>query len=103
MCVSYSCRSSETDQAMSDSERDQQISDRICGCEQTQPSVLPDLFTGEGDFSERIYYFESVVVVGSWDSVTKLWWMHLHVVGEAHVALTRCKAESYNGSPPRTF
>ena len=96
MYVSCSCRSSETDRAMDDSECDQQTSERICRCERTQPSVLPDLFTGEGDFSEWIHHFESVADVNGWDDdVTKLRWMHVRLIGKARVALTRCKAESY--------
>ena len=81
---------------MDDSQRDRQTSECICRCKRTQPSVLPDLFTGEGDFSEWIHHFESVAVVNGWDDdVTKLQWIHVHLVGKAHVALTRCKAGSY--------
>ena len=41
------------------------------------PVVLPEVFSGEGDFSHWIRHFESVAVVNGWeeDSV-KLQWLH---------------------------
>ena len=54
-----------------------------------RPVVLPEVFTGERDFSHWIRHFESVAVVNGWEeNFVKLQWLHVHVTGKAHVALT---------------
>ena len=64
--------------------------------ENRRPFVLPEVFSGEGDFSDWIRHFESVAVINGWeeDSV-KLQWLHVRVTGKAHVALTRVNHETY--------
>ena len=66
--------------------------------QQTCPLVLPEIFTGEGNFDYWISYFESVAVVNKWNDNDKLLWLRVRLTGKAHVAfdqLAHKMQESY--------
>ena len=45
--------------------------------QQMRPLVLPEIFTGEGNFDYWISHFESVAVVNKWNDNNKLLWLRV--------------------------
>ena len=43
-----------------------------------RPLILPEVFTGDGDFCEWIQHFESIAIVNAWDDISKLQWLPHH-------------------------
>ena len=54
-----------------------------------RPLVLPDTFTGNGNWSQWIYHFESVSEVNEWDDTKKLVWLKVRLIGRAQGASYR--------------
>ena len=51
--------------------------------------VLPEVYSGEGNFDDWISHFESVSAVNGWTDGDKLLWICVRLTGKAHVAYTR--------------
>ena len=59
----------------------------------TKPVVLPELFTGEGDFVEWLDHFENVAAINSWDAERKLLWLKVRLTGRAQTAFKRLSSD----------
>ena len=57
--------------------------------QRSRPLVLPEVFSGEGDFDEWISHFENVSAVNGWTDNENLLWVRVRLTGKAHVAYTR--------------
>ena len=55
----------------------------------TKPVMLPELFTGEGDFVEWLDHFENVAAINSWGAKRKLLWLKVRLTGRAQTAFKR--------------
>jgi len=53
------------------------------------PQILPDTFTGEGDFDEWIDRFEDVADINRWSDADKLRWLKVRLSNKAYVAYGR--------------
>ena len=53
-----------------------------------RPLVLPEVYSGEGDFDDWISHFENVSAVNGWTDSDKLLWIRVRLTGKAHVAYT---------------
>ena len=58
--------------------------------QRSRPLVLPEVFSGEGDFDEWISHFESVSAVNGWTDNENLLWIRVKLTGKAHVAYAGC-------------
>ena len=54
-----------------------------------RPLVLPEVYSGEGDFDNWISHFESVSAVNGWTNGNSLLWIRMRLTGKAHVAYTQ--------------
>ena len=54
-----------------------------------RPVVLPEPYTGEGDYTQWQDHFESVAAVNRWDDAAKLLWLKVRLTGRAQTALKR--------------
>jgi len=54
-----------------------------------RPLILPDTFTGEGDFDEWINRFEDVADINRWSDADKLRWLKVRLSNKAYVAYGR--------------
>ena len=59
-----------------------------------RPVVLPEIFTGEGNFDDWISHFESVAAINKWSDGEKLLWLKVRLTGKAHVAFDQLARES---------
>ena len=55
----------------------------------SRPLVLPEIFSGEGNFDDWVSHFESVAAVNKWTDEDKILWLRVRLTGKAHVAYTR--------------
>ena len=60
----------------------------------TRPLVLPEIFTGEGNFDHWISHFESVSAVNKWSDGDKLLWLRVRLTGKAHMAFDQLAHET---------
>ena len=67
--------------------------DAACRIGTAQPLVLPETFSGEGDFIQWHGHFESVAAVNGWSDAEKLLWFPVHLTGHAQTAYTRLADE----------
>ena len=70
------------------------------------PLVLPEVFSGEGNFDDWVSHFESVAAVNKWTDEDKILWLRVRLTGKAHVAYTRLGNEvqqSYSRSKPELW
>ena len=51
-----------------------------------KPLVLPETYTGEGEWSQWICHFENVAAVNGWDDDKKLLWLKVRLTGRAQKA-----------------
>ena len=49
-----------------------------------RPLILPDTFTGEGDFDEWINRFEDVADINRWSDADKLRWLKVRLSVEVY-------------------
>ena len=54
-----------------------------------RPVILPEPYTGEGDYTQWQGHFESVAAVNGWDDVVKFLWLRVQLTGRAQTALKR--------------
>ena len=54
--------------------------------QRSRPLVLPEVFSGEGDFDEWISHFESISAVNRWTDNENLLWICVRLIGKAQVA-----------------
>ncbi len=54
-----------------------------------RPVVLPEPYTGEGDYSEWCDHFENVAAVNAWNEEAKLLWLKVRLTGRAQTAFKR--------------
>ena len=54
-----------------------------------RPLVLPEVYSGEGDFDNWISHFKSVSAVNGWTDGDNLLWIRVRLTGKAHVAYTQ--------------
>ena len=59
-----------------------------------RPLVLPEVFSGEGNFDDWVSHFESVAAVNNWTDEEKVLWLRVRLTGKAHVAYTRLAHET---------
>ena len=59
----------------------------------TRPVVLPELYSGEGNWSDWIDHFESVAAVNQWDDQAKILWIRVRLTGRAQTAYKRLPAD----------
>ena len=52
-----------------------------------RPVVLPELYTGLGNYSQWIDHFENVAAVNDWNDEAKLLWLKARLAGRAYTAL----------------
>ena len=64
------------------------------GPSRQRPLVLPEIFDGDGSFTEWICHFESVSDVNGWSDEDKLLWIRVRLTGKAHMAHTRLSHET---------
>ena len=55
----------------------------------SKPLVLPETYTGEGEWSQWICHFENVAAVNDWDDDKKLLWLKVRLTGRAQKAFQR--------------
>ena len=55
----------------------------------SRPAVLPEMYSGEGSFTEWIDHFDSVAEVNAWDDAAKSLWIRVRLVGRAQTAFKR--------------
>ena len=60
----------------------------------SRPLVLPEVYSGEGDFDDWISHFESVSAVNGWMDGDKLLWIQLRLTGKVHLVYTRFSLQS---------
>ena len=58
------------------------------------PLVLPEIFDGDGSFTDWICHFESVSAVNGWSDQDKLLWIRVRLTGKAHMECTRLSHET---------
>ena len=59
------------------------------GPSRQRPLVLPEIFDGDGSFTEWICHFKSVSDVNGWRDEDKFLWIRVRLTGKAHVVYTR--------------
>ena len=64
------------------------------GSSRARPLVLPEIFDGDGNFTDWICHFESVSAVNGWSDEDKLLWLRVRLTGKAHVAYSRLSHET---------
>ena len=64
------------------------------GPTRTRPLVLPEIFNGDGNFTDWICHFESVAAVNGWSDQDKLLWIRVRLTEKAHVVYTRLSHET---------
>eukprot|EP00731_Ephydatia_muelleri_P007275 Em0003g1523a len=52
----------------------------------SRPLVLPDSFSGEGNWSQWIYHFENVAEVNEWEDAKRVLWLKVRLTGRAQIA-----------------
>ena len=66
-----------------------------------RPLVLPETYSGEGEFREWIVHFENVATINSWSEDAKLDWLKVRPTGRAQTAyqhLPQDSRTSYEGA-----
>jgi len=59
------------------------------GLNEARPIILPNKFSGDGDFGEWVADFDCVSRINGWSDAEKYNWLNLHVTGKARMTLTR--------------
>ena len=59
-----------------------------------QPLVLPEIFDGDGSFTNWMYHFESVSADNEWSDDDKILWLRVRLMGKAHVAYSGLSHET---------
>ena len=54
-----------------------------------RPLVMPEPYTGEGDYTQWQDHFESVAAVNGWNDADKLLWLRVRLTGRAQTAFKR--------------
>ena len=54
-----------------------------------KPVVLPDMFSGEGDWEDWLDHFNNVAAVNQWTAEQKLLWVKVRVTGRAQTAFKK--------------
>ena len=57
------------------------LSGHVSGKTNGRPLVLPELYTGLGDFLQWIDHFENVAAVNDWNDEAKLLWLKARLAG----------------------
>jgi hypothetical protein len=52
----------------------------------SRPLVLPDSFSGEGNWSQWIYHFENVAEVNEWEDAKRVLWLKVRLTGRVQIA-----------------
>ena len=64
------------------------------GQNRTRPLVLPEIFNGDGSFTDWICHFENASAVNGWSDDNKILWLQIRLTGKAHVAYSRQSHET---------
>ena len=59
-----------------------------------RPIVLPDMFNGEGSWTEWKYNFLNIAQVNEWDDNSKIQWLLVHLVGRAQGTICSISKDS---------
>ena len=59
-----------------------------------RPVVLPDTYSGDGNWSEWKYHFENVALVNEWSDEKKLQWLRVRLTGRAQKAIQHLTADA---------
>ena len=52
----------------------------------SRPLVLPDTYSGEGNWCQWIYHFQNVAEGNEWDGAKKVLWLKVRFTGRAQMA-----------------
>ena len=66
----------------------------------SRPAVIPEAFTGDGEWTQWIYHFENTAAVNEWNNAKKLLWLKARLTRRAQLALQHLPEEtreSYDG------
>ena len=55
----------------------------------SRPVALPEVFNGEGSWTDWLDHFESVADVNEWDAAAKKKWIRARLTGRAATALRK--------------
>ena len=58
-------------------------------CRPRQPLLVPESFSGEGNFDDWIIHFETVAIINGWDDAAKLQWMTVRMTDHGQTAFRR--------------
>ena len=59
----------------------------------SRPAVIPEAFTGEGEWTQWIYHFENIAAVNEWNDAKKLLWLKARLTGRAQLAFQHASTE----------
>ena len=59
----------------------------------TRPVVLPEMFSGEGSWTDWIDHFNNVAALNRWDDDAKQLWLRVRLTGRAQAAYKRLSTE----------
>jgi len=60
----------------------------------SRPVVLPETFSGEGEWTQWICHFENIAAVNEWNDAKKLLWLKARLTGRAQLALQHLSTET---------
>ena len=66
----------------------------------SRPAVIPEAFTGDGEWTQWLYHFENTAAVNEWNEAKKLLWLKARLIGRAQLVLQHLPEEtrgSYDG------
>ena len=59
----------------------------------SRPAVIPEAFSGDGEWTQWIYHFENMAAVNEWNETRKSLWMKARLTGRAQLVLQHCSEE----------
>ena len=77
------------------------MADPVAPVAAARPLVLPEKFSGEGEWSQWICHFENVAAVNSWNEESKLLWLKVRLTERAQMAFQHLPVDTqadYEGS-----
>ena len=60
----------------------------------SRPTVIPDAFTGDREWTQWIYHFENTAAVNEWNEAKKLLWLKARLTGQAQLAFQHLPTET---------
>jgi len=60
----------------------------------SRSAVIPEAFTGDGEWIQWIYQFENTTAVNEWDEAKKLLWLKASMTGRAQLTFQHLPMET---------